>query len=74
MSVSASIVESFTAALGVCLAHCCYYVVEYCYQAHAQFKVFGDQVKARDDKLEAMIARIKPVLDCIGFAPPEGMM
>ena len=31
--------------------------------AHTQFKVFGDQVKAQEDKLEAVIAGIKPVLD-----------
>ena len=37
-----------------------------------QFKVFEDQVKAHDDKLEAMTAGIKPVLDYIGFAPPKG--
>ena len=71
MSVSASFVESFLAAVGVCLAYCCYYVVEYRFQAHAQFKVFGDQVKTHDDKLEVMIAGIKPMLDCIGFAPPK---
>ena len=72
MIVSASVVESFLATLGVCLAYCCYCVAEYRYQAHAYFKVFGDQVKAHDDKLEAMIAGIKPMLDYIGFAPPEG--
>ena len=37
-----------------------------------QFKVFEDQVKAHDDKLEAMTAGIKPVLDYIGFALPQG--
>ena len=37
-----------------------------------QFKVFRDQVKAHDDKLEAMTAGIKPMLDYIGFALPEG--
>jgi hypothetical protein len=45
---------------------------EYQYQAQAQFKVFGDQVKARDDKLEAMTVGIKLVLDCIGFEPSKG--
>ena len=34
--------------------------------------MLGAQVKAQDDKLEAVIAGIKPMLDCIGFAPPEG--
>jgi hypothetical protein len=58
--------------LGVCLAYCCYCGVEYHYQAQAQFKVFADQVKARDDKLEMMTAGIKPLLDCIGFALPKG--
>jgi hypothetical protein len=28
---------------------------------------------AHDNKLEVMTAGIKPVLDCIGFTPPEGM-
>jgi hypothetical protein len=32
-----------------------------------------DQVMARNDKLEAMIAGIKPVLHYIGIAPPKGM-
>ena len=45
---------------------------EYWYQAHAQFKVSGDQVKARDEEIEAMKAGIKPMLDCIGFEPSEG--
>ena len=74
MIVSASIVESFLAVLGVCLAYCCYCVAEYRYQVHAQFKVFGDQVKSREDKLKAMTAGIKPMLDCIGFASLEGTM
>ena len=39
---------------------------------HTQFKVFRGQVKARDEKLEALIAGIKPVLDCVGFAPLDG--
>jgi hypothetical protein len=34
--------------------------------------VFGDQVKARDEKIEAMEAGIKPVLDCVGLEPSEG--
>ena len=29
-------------------------------------------MKARDEKIEAMIAGVKPVLDCIGFEPSEG--
>jgi len=29
-------------------------------------------VKAQDEEIEAMIAGIKPVLDCIGFEPSEG--
>ena len=45
---------------------------EYRHQAHMEFKVFGDQVKAQDDTIEAMTAGIKPVLDCIGFEPSEG--
>jgi hypothetical protein len=73
LNVSASVVESFLTMLGVCLAYCCYCGAEYRYQAHAQFKVFRDQVKARDDKLEVMTTGIKPMLDCIGFAPPEGI-
>ena len=31
-----------------------------------------EQVKAHDEKLEAMIAGIQPVLDCIGLEQPEG--
>ena len=34
--------------------------------------MFGDQVKVRDEGIEAMKAGIKPVLDCIGFEPSEG--
>ena len=41
---------------------------------HTQFKVFRGQVKARDEKLEALTAGVKPVLDYVGFAPPEGAM
>ena len=37
-----------------------------------QFKVFEDQVKAQEDELVAVIAGIKPVLDCVSFEPPEG--
>ena len=59
------------AALDACLAYG-YFFAEYRHQAHAQFKVFGDQVKAQDDTIEAMTAGIKPVLDCIGFEPSEG--
>ena len=44
---------------------------EYQHQALAQFQVLGDQVNARDDKLEAVIAGIKPMLNCVGFKPPE---
>ena len=29
-------------------------------------------MKAWDDKLEAVTTGIKPVLDCVGFAPPKG--
>ena len=45
--------------------------IEYRHQAHAQFKVSGDQVKARDEEIEAMTAGIMPVLDCIGFKTSE---
>ena len=45
---------------------------EYGHQAHMQFKVFGDQVKVRDEEIEAMKVGFKPVLDCIGFEPSEG--
>ena len=31
-----------------------------------------EQVKARDDKLEAMIVGIQPMLDCVGLEQPEG--
>jgi hypothetical protein len=58
--------------LGVCLAYCCYYGADYRYQVQVQFKVFGDQVKACDTKLEAVTVGIKPVLDCIGFVPSKG--
>ena len=58
-------------ALDACLAYGCFFA-KYRHQAHAQFKVFGDQVKAWDEKLEALTAGIKPVLDYIGFAPPKG--
>ena len=37
-----------------------------------QFKVFGDQVKLQDKEIEVMKARIKLVLDCIGFEPSKG--
>jgi hypothetical protein len=42
------------------------------HQVHAQFKVFGDQVKARDEEIEVMIAGIMPMLDCICFEPFKG--
>jgi len=57
--------------LNACLAFDCFFV-EYQHQAHAQFKVFGDQVKAWDEKIEAMTTGIKPVLDYIGFKPSKG--
>ena len=31
-----------------------------------------EQVKAHDDKVEAMIVGIQPVLDCVGLEQPEG--
>jgi len=31
-----------------------------------------EQVKAHDQKLEAMTAGIQPVLDCVGLEQPEG--
>ena len=31
-----------------------------------------EQVKTRDEKLEAMTAGIQPVLDCVGLEPPKG--
>ena len=52
--------QPFLVVLGVCLAYYYYYVVEYRYQAHAQFKFFANQVKSHDDKLEVMIVGIKP--------------
>ena len=33
--------------------------------------MFEEQVKAREEKLEAVVAGITPVLDCISFEPPE---
>jgi hypothetical protein len=37
-----------------------------------QLKIFGDQVKARGEKIEAMMAGIKLVLDCVGSEPSKG--
>jgi hypothetical protein len=34
--------------------------------------VFEDWVLAQESKFEAVVAGIKPVLDCIGFEPPKG--
>ena len=31
-----------------------------------------EQVKARDEKLEAMTVGIQPMLDCVGLEQPEG--
>ena len=31
-----------------------------------------EQVKAYDEKLEAITMRIQPVLDCVGLEQPEG--
>ena len=56
-----SSVETILVVLGTCIT-CHHLVAEYRYNAQAQFKVFGDQVKAQDDKLEALIVGIKPVL------------
>lgn len=33
--------------------------------------MLGEQVKAQEEKLEAVIAGIKPMLDCVGFELPE---
>ena len=43
--VRVSSIESILVVLGTCLT-CDRLVAEYRYNAHAQFKVFGDQVKA----------------------------
>lgn len=45
---------------------------EYRHQAQAQFQVLLEQVKTCDNKIEAMEAGIRPVLDCIGLEQPEG--
>ena len=37
-----------------------------------QFQVLVEQVKTRDEKLEAMTAGIQPVVDCVSLEPPEG--
>ena len=45
---------------------------KYRHQSQAQFQVLMEQVKTQDDKLEAMIVGIQPVLDCVGLEQPEG--
>ena len=64
-------VETALVVLGTCLT-CHHHVAGYRYNAQAQFKVFGEKVKAEEDKLEAVIVGIKPMLDCVSFEPPKG--
>ena len=71
MNIRMSFVGSVLVELGICLTCYCY-IVECRYNVQAQFKVCGEQVKAREKKLEAVVAGITPVLDCISFEPPKG--
>jgi hypothetical protein len=45
---------------------------EFRHQSQAQFQVLMEQVKKREDQIEAIVARIGPMLDNIDLPEPEG--
>lgn len=44
---------------------------EICYNSQEQFREFGARLQSQKDEFDAVIAGIKPMLDCIDLEPAE---